>query len=815
MGSATGARVLAMLQPSRSSSALLGAAAAPSGPPTRPGASSPHADGYDALLDGLSGSELKTATLVVEALRSPEDLSRLRRLAVTHGFVNDRIRAVVWPRLLGVTPPAVGNAGSGLALGQPPSRTPSGRAPSSSDATPLRQGTDGSASSPTRSGPGLGPCGSTASPRPGAAGPAPNGHAQAPERQAGATGRSPASRSSMDGAAASPPGSGAGSGSPPGLGSGGPGSTQRQRSRRSSASDGGAHGSGTADPAAPAASTPDPDAIPHIPADAPSRRNGSSSTAAASDLAPGEEEAWRQYLAWASTPHRDSSVVEVDVARSLWSFTRGQTEEVREARRAQLKRLLNAVVGAHPDDVYYYQGLHDVAGVLVMAMATLPDPLPSPAPPVEASAPAPAEAAVSASASGRGPESPARGHGAPASPGRGSGLASAAHAQSAGAVCNGESPAGGGGGAEGGSLSAAAVAPAASETQGSHSAAAAASPGADPHAEELVAADPHGELLAFSLLRRLATTHLRDATRPTLQPVAQLLGLLPYVVRAADPQITTHINALGLQPFFALSWFLTWWSRELDDLASASRLFDFFLASHPLMPLYLGAVAMRSQREALLACEEMPELHSALANLKLTPGGAGKGPGGGSTGGSGDGNGPGPGADRRLSISSSGRFGSGRGARAGPSLDFLMAEAEKLWRACPPHALLASRPVPRAPPPPSQTQLRRRRGGASAADAAAPPAPLDLTACVAHAARLSGHHGPWLVPSEAPAEWPDPSELGLPAGGSRSPLARVWGALAGGGRSRLSVVMVAGVYVAAVVAVGYATLSRSMDPHRV
>lgn len=48
------------------------------------------------------------------------------------------------------------------------------------------------------------------------------------------------------------------------------------------------------------------------------------------------------------------------------------------------------------------------------------------------------------------------------------------------------------------------------------------------------------------------------------------------------------------------------------------RLFDLFLATHPLMPLYVGAAAMHSQRQQLLAAEEMPILHSKLVNLCVT-----------------------------------------------------------------------------------------------------------------------------------------------------------------------------------------------------
>lgn len=53
-------------------------------------------------------------------------------------------------------------------------------------------------------------------------------------------------------------------------------------------------------------------------------------------------------------------------------------------------------------------------------------------------------------------------------------------------------------------------------------------------------------------------------------------------------------------------------------LAQVCRLFDLFLATHPLMPLYVGAAAMHSQRQQLLAADEMPILHSKLVNLSIT-----------------------------------------------------------------------------------------------------------------------------------------------------------------------------------------------------
>ena len=116
-----------------------------------------------------------------------------------------------------------------------------------------------------------------------------------------------------------------------------------------------------------------------------------------------------EYNSLANEIHRDTGVVEVDVQRSLWSYTEGnasaehkqqhviwkhvahqescgcgQMQETessvefwccgsdagwadtkRGSSRAQLKALLNAAVGYHQGRAFYYQGLHDIASVLL------------------------------------------------------------------------------------------------------------------------------------------------------------------------------------------------------------------------------------------------------------------------------------------------------------------------------------------------------------------------------------------------------------------------------------------------------------------
>lgn len=198
-------------------------------------------------------------------------------------------------------------------------------------------------------------------------------------------------------------------------------------------------------------------------------------------------------------PHADSHVVKCDMERSLWSFTEGWEEADREERRAALRRVLDAAVASNSSGVYYYQGLHDIAAVLLF-------------------------------------------------------------------VC--------------------------------------------------------GERLAFRMLAALATCHLRDCTRRDLAAATEMLRLLYAILEACDPGLYAYIQ--GLQepaletPYFALSWYMTWFAHDVRSLPQAARLFDLFLSSHPLMPLYLAAVAIKSCRARILDCgDDGLEVYGCLKRLQI------------------------------------------------------------------------------------------------------------------------------------------------------------------------------------------------------
>jgi hypothetical protein len=52
-------------------------------------------------------------------------------------------------------------------------------------------------------------------------------------------------------------------------------------------------------------------------------------------------------------------------------------------------------------------------------------------------------------------------------------------------------------------------------------------------------------------------------------------------------------------PFYALSWVLTWFSHDLTDLRKITRLFDLFIASSVMMPLYVASAVSQNRKETI------------------------------------------------------------------------------------------------------------------------------------------------------------------------------------------------------------------------
>ena len=155
--------------------------------------------------------------------------------------------------------------------------------------------------------------------------------------------------------------------------------------------------------------------------------------------------------------------------------------------------------------------------------------------------------------------------------------------------------------------------------------------------------------IACAICDRLASFSLRDNTRMTMYPTVLTLRIvLARVVELAFEEDETLKEAVAFgakkhEYQFALQKVLTWHSMSADGnkrrLSSADsisereeeesrmecvkRLFDLFLATHPLMPVYLTVAVLLRERESIIGArhefDDEDVMFSFLCRLETIP----------------------------------------------------------------------------------------------------------------------------------------------------------------------------------------------------
>ncbi|KAF2621919.1 hypothetical protein BU25DRAFT_353388 [Macroventuria anomochaeta] len=114
---------------------------------------------------------------------------------------------------------------------------------------------------------------------------------------------------------------------------------------------------------------------------------------------------------------------------------------------------------------------------------------------------------------------------------------------------------------------------------------------------------------------RLSLLRIRDFMLSSLEPAIAQLELLRPLLHHADPVLYEHLPKSSAT--FALAGTITMFAHNIEEYEDITRLFDFFLARHAVMPLYFFAAVVLSRREELLEIDREDEdiLHVMLSKL--------------------------------------------------------------------------------------------------------------------------------------------------------------------------------------------------------
>lgn len=96
--------------------------------------------------------------------------------------------------------------------------------------------------------------------------------------------------------------------------------------------------------------------------------------------------------------------------------------------------------------------------------------------------------------------------------------------------------------------------------------------------------------LAFAVADRMSTRFLSDYLKPDFEVVSKMMRILFVILKVADRQLHQFLHDAKMEPFFATSWLLTWFSHDLKSVDEIARIFDALLCSHPLFSFYVCAV---------------------------------------------------------------------------------------------------------------------------------------------------------------------------------------------------------------------------------
>uniref|UniRef100_A0A2M4AQ61 Putative gtpase activator protein n=1 Tax=Anopheles triannulatus TaxID=58253 RepID=A0A2M4AQ61_9DIPT len=125
-----------------------------------------------------------------------------------------------------------------------------------------------------------------------------------------------------------------------------------------------------------------------------------------------------------------------------------------------------------------------------------------------------------------------------------------------------------------------------------------------------------GEEVAFHVMEILSTNHLVECMQETMEPTQRRLMFIYPLIRRENSALCSYLEKSTVGTLFALPWYLTWFGHSLNSYRSVVRLYDYFLASEFLLPIYVtSAIVIYRQNEIFQEDCDMASLHCLLSQL--------------------------------------------------------------------------------------------------------------------------------------------------------------------------------------------------------
>lgn len=112
-----------------------------------------------------------------------------------------------------------------------------------------------------------------------------------------------------------------------------------------------------------------------------------------------------------------------------------------------------------------------------------------------------------------------------------------------------------------------------------------------------------GEERAFHVLDSLSQSHLKSFMAQSMEKTSAILEVIPVIIEKEDKELSEFLTKSGVGTIFALSWVITWYSHVLKNYDTVGRLFDTFICSDKLMPVYVATSLVLDRKEDILTLD--------------------------------------------------------------------------------------------------------------------------------------------------------------------------------------------------------------------
>ncbi|CAH8666715.1 unnamed protein product [Schistosoma margrebowiei] len=130
-----------------------------------------------------------------------------------------------------------------------------------------------------------------------------------------------------------------------------------------------------------------------------------------------------------------------------------------------------------------------------------------------------------------------------------------------------------------------------------------------------------GERESRMLLNKLIPTHFSLFMQKSMDVTLEYMQLIFALLEHVSTSVLNSIESVELGPDFAIAWIITWFAHVLPNMDDVRRLFDLFLATDPIMLVYVSvAIITISAKEVESTPLDFALLYQTLARLpKLHP----------------------------------------------------------------------------------------------------------------------------------------------------------------------------------------------------